>query len=107
MYKDLITYNLATWVTIEQLKELSQKVWTDRMSLQEGCVWREINSDAQDTYTDIVYWMSKEHAEKANKTMDTNPHAQAWMACYDMDSIKSTWLTAQATYNKGGSKPNC
>lgn len=98
MYKDLISYSLAQWVTHEQLATIADKVWTDWMSGQEWCVGREINTDNDGGYTDIVYWMSKDAADKAQEAMWNNPHAEAWYACYDMSSISSKGLTAQTTF---------
>lgn len=98
MYKDLISYSLAAWVTQERLLKVAKEVWDSWMSKQAWCIKREIHTDADGQYTDIVYRESKEDAEKSNEDMANLPNADAWYACYDMATITSKWLTTQASF---------
>ncbi len=99
MYKDLITYKLADEITHEHLLEVAQKVRDSRMSKQDWCLWREITTDSDGEFHDIVTWNSKEDAEKANTDMPNADHAQEWFACYDMSSIKSSGVTQKASFS--------
>lgn len=87
MFKDLIHYLLAPWVSHEQLLAIAQKVYDDRMVSLPWLVSWEIHKKKDGSYTDIVIWKSEEDADMANKSMDKNIHAQERYACYDMQSI--------------------
>ena len=93
MYKDIISYTLAEWVTVEQLAAVAKKVLDDWMSKQEGFLGREINQDTDRQFVDIVSRASKDAADKANETMTDIPHAEQRYACYDMATISSSWVT--------------
>lgn len=92
MYKDLISYELAEGVSLDQLKSVAIKVHSDWMSKQKGFVSWEINETGDGSLMDIVVWESKEDADLSNEKMAGMPHGGEWMACYKMKTIKSTKL---------------
>lgn len=93
MYKDIISYELAENVTLEQLTSIAGRIVNDWMKNQTGFVKWEINSNSDGSYTDIVYWNSKEDAQKAEKEMVNIPDAAEWFGCYKKGSIASKNLT--------------
>lgn len=98
MYKDLITYELAENVSREQLLSVARKVHDDWMKHQKGFVKWELNTNNDGSYTDIVFWESKEDAKKAEKEMGGMPVFAEWFACYKQGSISSKNLTAIADF---------
>lgn len=98
MYKDLITYELAENTTIKQLIKVAQQIVDDWMKNQDGFIKWEINTNNDDSYTDIVYWNSKGDAKKAEKEMVNIPNAADWYACYKEGSISSKNLTTLAAF---------
>ena len=98
MYKDVINYKLAEWVTLEHLYEVGKKVHEERMSKQEGFIKWEIHTDEDGEYFDLVHRTSKEAADKANEAMSDVPSSAARFACYDMTSINSKGLICIKTF---------
>jgi len=98
MYKDLISYQLADKVTIEQLKAIGGEIVESWMRKQPGFIKWEINSNADGSYTDIVTWESKEAADKATAEMANIPNAGRWYACYKEGTIASVKLTHIAEF---------
>jgi hypothetical protein len=94
MYTDVINYKLAAWVTLEHLYKINKKVYDERMSSLEGFIKREIHTDEEGEYFDLVTRTSKEAAEKAYEAWaPSNPYENERVACYDMTSINSKGLT--------------
>lgn len=93
MYKDIISYELAENVSIEQLISTAKQVESTWMKKQSGFIKWEINSNNEGSYTDIVYWESKLDAQKAEKEMGNIPNGAEWFACYKEGTIKSKNLT--------------
>jgi len=98
MYKDVINYKLAEWVTPEHLFWVAQKVYDDWMSKQPWFIKREIHTDEDGEYFDLVYRESKEAMEKSNGAMTNMPHSDAWFWCYEMTSINSKGITVQRSF---------
>ncbi|SOE23757.1 hypothetical protein SAMN06298216_4141 [Spirosomataceae bacterium TFI 002] len=92
-YKDIITYELAENIGQEHLLTVAKQVLDSWMNKQRGFVKWEIHSNSNGSYTDIVYWNSKEDAKLAEKDMANNPNAADWFGCYKSGSISSKNLT--------------
>lgn len=89
MYKDIITYKLAEGISEEHLLKVSKKIIDSWMSKLDGFVKWEIHTNNDNSYTDIVYWNTKEDAKKAEKEMVNIPNVNEWFACYKAESISS------------------
>lgn len=98
MYKDVINYKLAEWVTPEHLYAVAQKVYDDWMIKQEWFIKREIHTDEDGEYFDLVYRASKEAMEKSNEAMADMPHSDERFWCYDMISINSKGISVQKSF---------
>lgn len=98
MYKDIITYELAENVTQAHLLKVAKQVIDNWMKKQVGFIKWEINTNNAGSYTDIVYWESKEAAKTAEKEMANIPNAADWFACYKQGSISSKNLVAIAEF---------
>ncbi len=92
MYKDLITYQLANGVTEAQLLKVASDIIENWMRKQPGFLKWEIHKGEDNSYTDIVYWASKDDAKKAEAEMTTIPDASDWFSCYKEGSISSKSL---------------
>ncbi len=92
MYKDIISYQLAEDVSEEQLLDIARSIIEKWMKNQPGFIKWEIHTDQKGNYTDIVYWQSREDAEKAEADMGNIENAQEWQACYKSGSIESKQL---------------
>jgi len=93
MYKDIISYELAEGITQDHLLTIAKQIVNDWMKKQSGFVKWEICNNADGSYTDIVYWDSKEDAKNAEKEMANIPNAGEWFGCYKQGSISSKNLT--------------
>lgn len=98
MYKDIISYQLAANVTEQELLTVADRILNEWMGNQPGFIRWEIHKDSEDGYTDIVYWESKEAAQKAEKEMKNIPDASEWFDCYLEGSIKSEHLNQIAVF---------
>ena len=98
MYKDIISYELAENVRQEQLLSISKQIVNDWMKNLPGFIKWEIHMNTDESYTDIVYWESKEAAKLAEKEMVNIPNAGEWYGCYKKGSIKSLNLTRIAEF---------
>ncbi len=98
MYKDIITYELAKNVSKEHLIKIAKQIVNDWMKNQIGFVKWEIHSNNEGSYTDIVYWKSKEDAKTAEKEMANIPNASEWYGCYKEGTISSKNLTKIAEF---------
>jgi len=92
MYKDIIKYELAKGITLEHLLKIAQQIVNDWMKKLPGFIKWEIHTDANEAFTDIVYWDSEESAKNAEKEMQNIPNAGDWFACYKEGSISSQKL---------------
>jgi len=93
MYKDIISYQLADGITEQHLFKVASKIIDSWMQAQPGFVKWEIHSNAEGSYTDIVYWESKAAAQKAELAMANMTEANEWYACYKTETIKTLKLT--------------
>lgn len=98
MYKDIITYELADNVTQAHLLKVAKQVVDKWMKKQAGFIKWEINTNNTGSYTDIVYWKSKEAAKTAEKEMANIPNAADWFACYKEGTISSKNLARIAEF---------
>ena len=98
MYKDVISYKLAEKISEDRLLEVAEAVLESWMSKQEGFVKWEIHRNSDRDYTDIVYWNSKDAADKAQADMVNIPNAGDWFSCYEEGSISSKNLYHVATF---------
>ena len=98
MYKDVINYKLAEWVTQEHLLKVAKEVYDTWMSSQQWFVSREMHTDEDGEYFDIVTRDSKTSADTSNEDMANMPNADQRFACYEMTSINSKGITVQATF---------
>jgi len=78
VYKDIITYELAENSSEQQLISIAKQI-----------VKWEIHTNNDGSYTDIVFWKSKEDAKIAEKEMVNIPNASEWYACYKEGTITS------------------
>lgn len=92
MYKDVISYRLAEGVTEEHLLRVASRILKDWMSKQSGFIKWEIHKNDDASYTDIVYWESKDAAKKSEADMVNVPNANDWYACYDQKSVTTKHL---------------
>ncbi|MFT6814923.1 MAG: hypothetical protein ACJAZ3_000819 [Sphingobacteriales bacterium] len=93
MYKDIITYELSENTTEEHLLKIAKQAVNDWMKNQEGFMKWEIHTNSDGSYTDIVYWRSKDDAKEAEKDMVNIPNAAEWFACYKEGTLASKNLT--------------
>ncbi|MFK7900417.1 MAG: hypothetical protein AB8B61_06635 [Cyclobacteriaceae bacterium] len=93
MYKDIISYELAENISQEHLLSVAKQIVNDWMKKQAGFIKWEIHTNNDGSFTDIVYWESKEAAKNAEKEMGSIPNAADWFACYKEGSISSKNLT--------------
>jgi hypothetical protein len=98
MYKDIITYELADQVSQEQLLKIAGQIVNDWMKDQAGFINWEIHTNSDGSYTDIVYWASREDAKNAELTMGNIPNAGDWFACYKEGTISSKNLSQVAKF---------
>ncbi len=98
MYKDVISYKLAEKISEDRLLEVAEAVLESWMSKQEGFVKWEIHRNSDGDYTDIVYWNSKDAADKAQANMVNIPNAGDWFSSYEEGSISSKNLYHVATF---------
>lgn len=87
MYKDIISYELAKGVDEGQLLKVASDIIKSWMTKQPGFMKWEIHKNEQGGYTDIVYWLSREDAKKAESEMANIPNAADWYVCYKEGSI--------------------
>ena len=87
MYTDIISYKLAEGVSEEHLLEVAGKIIEGWMRKLNGFIKWEIHKNTDGSFTDVVYWESKEDAKKAEGEMANIPNAMDWYGCYDRDSI--------------------
>ena len=66
-------FTLAPGITEEDLFEASNALQKDFLSKQEGFVKRELLKGKDNQWVDLVYWNSKEDAEKAAKAATDSP----------------------------------
>lgn len=93
MYKDIISYELAENISTEHLTKVAKQIVTSWMNKQSGFIKWEIHSNNEGSFTDIVYWESKQDAKNAEKEMVNIPNASDWFACYKEGTISSKNLT--------------
>ena len=98
MYKDIISYELAENTSKEQLIKIAKQIVNDWMKNQIGFIKWEIHTNSDGSYTDIVYWKSKQDAKEAEKEMVNIPNASDWYACYKEGTISSKKLTTIAEF---------
>lgn len=98
MYKDIINYELAEGVSQEQLLKIAGQIVNDWMKKQAGFIKWEVHTNNDQSYTDIVYWNTKEDAKNAEKEMIHIPNASDWFSCYKEGSISSKNLTLIAKF---------
>ena len=98
MYKDIISYELAENTSKEHLIAIAKQIFNHWMRNQEGFLKWEIHTNTDGSFTDIVYWRSKEDAKKSEKDMVNIPNAGAWYACYKEGTITSKNLTTIAAF---------
>lgn len=99
MYKDIISYELADGIDEVHLLQVSSEIIESWMSKQTGFIRWEINKNVNDnTYTDIVFWESKEDAKNSEQQMMNIPNAADWMACYKEGSINCLNIEELATF---------
>lgn len=98
MYKDIISYELAEGTSAEKLIAIAGQIVKDWMKNQKGFVRWEIHTNSDGSYTDIVYWNSKEDAKEAEKQMANIPNAGDWYGCYKPGTISSKNLTMVAEF---------
>ena len=89
MYKDIISYQLADNISQEQLLQIAQRVVDEWMKNQPGFIKWEIHTNSDGSYTDIVYWQTKEDAKAAETEMGNIPNGAEWFGCYKEGSISS------------------
>lgn len=99
MYKDIISYELAENTSPEQLIKVARQVVNDWMKHQAGFIRWEIHSNSDGSYTDIVYWKSKEAAKESEKTMGDISNAAEWFGCYKEGTITSKNLSTIASFD--------
>lgn len=98
MYKDIISYELAKDISKEHLIAIAKQIVADWMKNQAGFIKWEIHANSDESYTDIVYWKSKQDAKNAEKEMVNIPNAGDWYACYKEGTISSKNLTTIAEF---------
>ena len=98
MYKDIITYELAEGVTEEHLINVAKKIIDGWMKSLKGFQKWEIHSLDDNSYTDIVYWDSKEAAKLAEADMMKMPNAAEWFMCYKEGTIEGKGLSLIANF---------
>jgi len=98
MYKDIISYELAENASKEQLVKIAKRIVDEWMRNQVGFIKWEIHTNSDGSYTDIVYWKSKEDAKMAEKEMVNIPNAAEWYGCYKEGTISSKNLTIIAEF---------
>ncbi|MFT5823564.1 MAG: hypothetical protein ACI8ZM_004826 [Crocinitomix sp.] len=98
MYKDIISYELAENTSKEQLLAIAKDIVTSWVSKQTGFIKWEIHTNNDDSFTDIVYWNSKEDAKSSEKKMGEIPNAAEWFGCYKEGTISSKNLTMIAEF---------
>ena len=69
------------------------------MSKQSGFIKWEIHKNDESSYTDIVYWKSKDAAKKSEADMANIPNANDWYACYDQKSVRTKHLHTIGEFN--------
>lgn len=92
MYKDCITYRLADGISESHLFQVARRIYTQWMKNQPWFVSREIHTNDDGTYTDIVTWDTMEHAKQSEQHMIDIPDADQRYVCYQADSIVSRHL---------------
>lgn len=98
MYKDIIHYELAEGISKEHLLQVAADIVKTWMKDLPGFQKWEIHENENSTFTDIVYWQSKEDAKNAEKAMAEIPNAAEWFKCYKSGSISSQHLHLAATF---------
>ena len=98
MYKDIISYELAENITEEKLVSVAKQIINDWMKNLKGFIKWEIHKNSDGSFTDIVYWKTKEDAKLAEKEMQNIPNAADWFACYKTGTISSKNLTVLAAF---------
>ncbi len=76
MYKDIISYELADNISKEDLTKIAKQIVADWMKNLSGFIKWEIHSNSDGSFTDIVYWASKQDAMNAEKEMVNIPNAR-------------------------------
>ena len=98
MYKDIISYELAEGISQEHLLKVAAQIIKDWMKNQPGFINWEIHSNADGSYTDIVYWETELAAKNSEKEMVNIPNASDWFACYKKGTISSKKITQVAKF---------
>jgi hypothetical protein len=98
MYKDIISYELSENTSKEQLIEVAKQIVNGWMKNQAGFIKWEIHTNNDGSYTDIVYWKSKQDAKLAEKEMVNIPNVTDWYGCYKEGTISSKNLTTIAEF---------
>lgn len=104
-YKDIINYQLAEWVTNEQLLTAAEAVMEGWMRKQPGFMGWEIHEISNGNYADIVYWADEASAKKAEEAMSEGHESfGAWQACYEPGSISSNGCHVLKRFQNMGDK---
>jgi len=98
MYKDIISYELADNISKEDLIKIAKQIVGDWMKNLSGFIKWEIHANSDGSFTDIVYWASKQDAMNAEKEMVNIPNAGDWYGCYKAGTISSKNLTLVAEF---------
>lgn len=98
IYKDIINYELAENISVEQLVSISKRIVNEWMENQDGFIKWEIHSNSDGSFTDIVHWNSKDDAKKAESEMAKIPNAEEWFQCYKPGSVNSKHLKLIAKF---------
>jgi len=98
MYKDIISYELADGISEEHLLSVAKQIVESWMKNQAGFLKWEIHCNSDGSFTDIVYWNSKEDAKASEVKMKDIPNATDWYGCYKQGTISSKNLTTLASF---------
>jgi hypothetical protein len=98
MYKDIINYELAENVSMEQLIKIARDIVDSWMKNQTGFIKWDIHTHKDGSFTDIVYWENEEAAKLAEANMANIPNAGDWYGCYKEGSITSKNLSLVASF---------
>jgi len=99
MYKDIISYKLASGISEEHLLNVAKEIAKNWMEKQAGFIRWEIHKNTEGGYTDIVYWESRDAAKKSEANMVNIPNAGDWFSCYGEGSISSKNVNQIANFD--------
>lgn len=82
---EMAPFVLADGVTVEALLQASERLERDFLSGADGYIGRVLVKKDRETWADIVFWESHEHAMQAMKAASSSEACSSYFKCMAAD----------------------